>query len=52
MKNYENNQNKIYQENLKKMYGSLMDKCQKYMMKINELEDMIKNNEATKELKA
>jgi hypothetical protein len=52
MKEYDNNISTEYEKNLKEMHNVLTDRCSRYMTKCNELENVIKNQDAMKELKA
>jgi len=51
MKEYDENQKKNYEENIKEMHHVLMERCQRYMNKCNEQEIIIKDNVAFKNLR-
>jgi hypothetical protein len=52
MKEYDHKLTCSYEENLKKMHHVLTDRCQRYMTKCEELEKIVQDNVAVKELKA
>ena len=52
MNEYDKKMTNTYEENLRKMHHVLTERCQRYMTKNNELENVIYNDLAMKELKA